>query len=89
MRLVEPEADLQRDLEMTQLVVVDVPADVGDLEPVKVVQGLRGTLDGAADGVVDALGGGADDLADRIDAVRHWLIPFAGSIAEAGHPWPA
>jgi hypothetical protein len=38
-------------------VVLDPAARVGDLEPVEVVQGLRGAADRAPDGVVDALGG--------------------------------
>ena len=63
--LVQPEADLQRDLEPAAAVVLDPAARVGDLEPVEVVQGLRGAADRAPDGVVDALGGGADDLADE------------------------
>jgi hypothetical protein len=34
------------------------------IEPVEVVQGLRGAGDGSPDRIVDALRGGADDLAD-------------------------
>jgi hypothetical protein len=70
-RLVETEADLQRDLEAAAAVVLDPAARVGDLEPVQVVQGFRGAGDGALDRVVDALGGGADDLADGVDVVCH------------------
>jgi len=47
-----------------ELAVLDVPPHVGDLEPVEVVQGPRGPADGHLDGIVDAGGGGADDLAD-------------------------
>jgi len=36
--LVQPEADLQRDLEAEAAVVLDPAARVGDLEPVEVVQ---------------------------------------------------
>src|SRR5262249_36770272 len=68
--LVQPEADLQRDLEPADA-VLDPPAHVGDLEPVEVVQGLRGAGDRAPDRVVDALRGRADDLADGVDVVCH------------------
>src|SRR5207244_9252030 len=70
-RLVQAEADLQRDLESAAAVVLDPAAHVGDLEPVEVVQGLRGAGDRAPDRVVNALGGGADDLADGVDVVSH------------------
>src|SRR5208337_5463306 len=60
--LVQPEADLQRDLEVAGPVVLDPAPRVGDLEPVEVVQGLRGAGHGSPDGIVDALGRGADDL---------------------------
>jgi hypothetical protein len=62
-RLIKPETDLQGDLEVA-LPVLDAAARIGYLEPVEVVQGLRGASDGPPDGVVDAFGGGADDLAD-------------------------
>src|SRR5689334_6603578 len=68
--LVEPEADLQRDLEAAAA-VLDPAADVGDLEPVQVVQGPRGAGHGPPDRVVDAVGGRADDLADGVDVVCH------------------
>src|SRR5260370_6144258 len=70
-RFVQPETDLQRDLEEAAAVVLDPAAHVGDLEPVEVVQGLGGARDRAPDRVVDALRGGADDLADGVDAVCH------------------
>src|SRR6516164_6133753 len=74
--LVEPEADLHGDLEVTAPVVPDAAPHPGDLEPVQVVQGLRGAAYGALDRVVDALGGGADNLADRIYVVCHrWSFP--------------
>src|SRR5271165_5039407 len=68
--LVQPEADLQRDLEVAAPVLDPAP-HVGDLEPVEVVQGLRGAGHGAPDRIVDALRGGADDLADGVNAVCH------------------
>ena len=62
--LVQPEADLQRHLEVAALIVFDPAADAADLEPVQVVEGLRGASDRDLDRVVNALGRGADDLAD-------------------------
>ena len=62
--LVEPEADLHGDLEVTEPVVLDAAAHPGDLEPVQVVQGLRSAAHRALDRVVDAVGRGADDLGD-------------------------
>src|SRR3984893_7677825 len=59
---VEPEADLHGDLEVAATVVLDAAPHPGDLEPVQVVQGLRGAADRALDSVVDDLGGGTDDL---------------------------
>src|SRR4051794_21260868 len=44
-QLVQPEPDLQGDLEVLDLAVVEVAADVGGLEPVEVAQGLRRPLD--------------------------------------------
>src|SRR5580704_10320010 len=74
--VVEPEADLHGDLEVTAPVVLDAAPHPGDLEPVQVVQGPRGAADGALDRVVDALGGGADNLTDRIHVVCHrWSFP--------------
>ena len=68
--LVEAETDLQRHLEVdARAVLLDPPADVADLEPVEVVQGLRGAADGHLDRIVNAGGRGADDLAHGIDAV--------------------
>jgi len=62
--LVEPETDLDGDLEVAMPIVIDPAPQIGDLEPVQVVQGLRGAADGAPNSIIDALGGGTDDLAD-------------------------
>src|SRR4051794_14341403 len=59
--LLEAEPDLHGDLEMADLAVHDVPADVGGLEPVEVPQGLCGAGQPVADGVVDRLRRRADD----------------------------
>src|SRR5690348_2313643 len=40
--LVEPETDLDGDLEVAMPIVFDPAPQIGDLEPVQVVQGLRG-----------------------------------------------
>ena len=46
-------------------------ADLGHLEPVDVPQRAGGPLDAVANGLVDALGRGADDLGDAVGAVGH------------------
>jgi H+/Cl- antiporter ClcA len=83
-RFVQPEADLHRDLDVVHLVVLDVPADAGDLEPVEVAQRLGRPADRALDRVVQPDRRGPDDLGDRVDVVRHrypfrlaraWLYP--------------
>ena len=48
-------------------------ADLGDLEPVEVPERAGGALDAVADGLVDPLGGGSDDLGDAVGAVGHAL----------------
>ena len=53
--VLQAEAQLEPDLEVLDLVVDDMAADLGDLEPVEVTQRAAGPLDGVADGVVDAL----------------------------------
>ena len=49
-RVVEPEAEPQLHLIVGNLAVGDVPADLGDLEPLHMAQGFRGPCDGALDG---------------------------------------
>src|SRR5690606_36543260 len=70
----EAEADLQADLEVGHLPVLDLAAYFGNLEPVEVAQGLRGPADAVADGLVDALRRGADDLGHPVRAIRHLQI---------------
>ena len=67
----EPEADLHADLHVVDDAVLDVPADLRHLEPVDVAQRLGGALHAVADGLVDAVGRGADDLGDAVGAVGH------------------
>src|SRR5688500_15395810 len=69
--VLEAEADLHADLEVLDDPVLGLSADLGDLEPVDVAQGLAGALDAVADRLVDAVGRGADDLRDAIGAVGH------------------
>src|SRR4051812_48434845 len=69
--VLEAEAELEADLEVLDGVVLDLAADLGDLEPVEVAQRLRRPLDAVADGLVDALGGRPDDLGDAVDTVGH------------------
>src|SRR6476620_4969529 len=69
--VLEAEAELDADLEVLHPAVVHLAADLGHLEPVHVAQRLAGALDPVADGLVDAVGRGADDLGDAVRAVRH------------------
>src|SRR5690606_37263580 len=62
--VLEPETDLQTDLDVRDPALGELAADLGDLEPVEVAQGLRGSADAVADGLDHALRRGADDLGD-------------------------
>src|SRR5690606_3690360 len=66
-----PEADLQTHLPVLDLPLLDLPAHLGHLEPVQVAQGFRGPADAVADGLIDAVVRGADDLGDAVGVVRH------------------
>src|SRR6266542_5347003 len=69
--LVEAEPDLHRDLEVADLAVLKVAADVGDLEPVEVAQGGARSGDAVAHRLVDRVRGGSHDLGDPVDVVGH------------------
>src|SRR3954454_19574057 len=69
--VLEAEADLEPDLEVLHVAVLDLSAHLGDLEPVDVTQGRAGPPYGVADGLVDAVGRGSDELGDAVGAVRH------------------
>jgi Protein of unknown function (DUF1205) len=62
LRILHPEPDLHSDLEVLDLAVDKVPADVGDLEPVQASHRSCRALDPDADSVVNSLRGGAYDL---------------------------
>ena len=62
LRILHPESDLECDLEVFDLAVGQMPADVGDLEPVKAPERARRALHSDADGVVYSLLGGTNDL---------------------------
>jgi hypothetical protein len=62
LRILHPESDLECHLEVLDLAVVKVPADVGDLEPVKASHRTCRALYPDADRVVNSLRGRADDL---------------------------
>ena len=53
--VVETEADLHGHLEVADRLVGEVAADLGDFEPVKVMQRLRRPSRTVANGVVDAV----------------------------------
>ena len=54
--VVETEADLHGDLEVADRLIGEVATDVGDFEPVKMMQRLRRPSRTVADGVVHAVG---------------------------------
>jgi RNA polymerase sigma factor (sigma-70 family) len=61
----QPEADLQRDLEVVdRAVFLEVAADLGHLEPVEMPDGLPRPFERVLDRVVERPGGRSDDLAD-------------------------
>ena len=81
--LFEPEAHLQRHLEVPDAAVVEVAADRQYLEPVEVAEGLRGLLDRPVDRLGDALGGGARDLHGLVNGVAHRPIITATRLSSA------
>jgi hypothetical protein len=74
--ILEPEAELHRDLEVLDMVVDDLAADLGNLEPVEMAEGVAGSADGVLDGIVDALLGRPDDLGDAVRAIGHGSAPL-------------
>ena len=69
--VLEPEADLEPDLEVGDLVIDDLATDLGHLEPVEVPEGLPGAVQRAADRGLDSLRRRADDLGDPVGALAH------------------
>jgi len=51
--VLEAEAQLQSDLNVADGAVLDMPPDLGHLEPVEVTSRSRGSFDRVADGAVD------------------------------------
>src|SRR6266568_2594465 len=72
----ELEPDLQADLEVADGAVDDVPADLGDLEPVEAAQGAAGAADRVVDGLVDRVGRGPDKFGDPVRVI-HVRLPSA------------
>src|ERR1700754_639086 len=73
-RVLEAEADLHADLDVLDLAVDDLAADLGDLEPVEVPQRLGGPADAVAHRLVHSLVRRADDLGDAVGAVHGVLL---------------
>ena len=69
--LVEPEADLCRDLEAVDRAVNDVSTNGHDFEPFDVTQRLSSLRDSIASSVGDALARASDNLNDLIYVVCH------------------
>jgi YVTN family beta-propeller protein len=68
----QPEPDLEHHLVVgDRAVLIELPANLGDLEPVEVPQGLARAAKRIPDRVVDRARSGPDDLADGVDMVSH------------------
>jgi hypothetical protein len=70
-RLVQRKSDLDHYLEMGDIAVLDIAARLYHLEPLQVMQSLRGFLDGISIGVVDAGRGRSGELDQFVDVVAH------------------
>ncbi|CAG7640370.1 hypothetical protein SBRY_30422 [Actinacidiphila bryophytorum] len=75
-RGLQAEAELETHLVVVDLAVHDVPAYLGDLEPVQAAQRLRGPADAVAQGGVHALVRRADDLRHPVGVLGHGGLPF-------------
>src|SRR5437764_8483338 len=84
-RLLQLEPDLQADLEVADRTVDDVAADLGDLEPVQPTQGSAGPADRVADGLLDGVGRGPDQLGHAVRVI-HVHLPSARQPAALGTP---
>ena len=69
--VLKAEADFETYLEVRDVTVHDLAADLGNFEPVQVPQGLPGAVHCSPDGWLDSIRRGADDLSDTIGAVAH------------------
>ena len=83
-RQLDAEADLHRDLEVGDVAVDDLAADLLGLEPLDVPDGLRRLADRRPDRLVDARRAAADDLAQPVHVVAH----AASSLAVVPEPRP-
>src|SRR4029077_19926310 len=75
LHILQAEADFQADLEVRDLAVGDLAADLRHLEPVQVAQGLRGPADRVADGRLDAVRGRSDGLVYRGGVFGSFFLP--------------
>jgi hypothetical protein len=73
---IEREADLHRNLPMTDLPVLNVAARFDDLKPAKIAQRFGGTVDRIADCVFYRIGRTADQFDLLVDMVAHegWVL---------------
>src|SRR3954449_12889204 len=76
MELLEPEADLDRHLEVGDLAVGEVAADADDLEPLEAAQRLAGLRHGRADAVVDAGRRRPGDLDGLVHVIAQGALPL-------------
>src|SRR5579875_590446 len=70
----QPEAQLDADLEDRLGVVFNQSADLGDFEPIDVAQGLRGLLERVAYRLLNAVFGNPDHVDNLVGVVRHFFV---------------
>src|SRR5277367_2546943 len=79
----QSEPGFDRYLVVLDLAVLDMAADLDDLEPAEVSHRKGSLRDRAIDGLGDALLGTADELDDLVNMFRHWRFLPMGSPAAA------
>lgn len=75
MALFEPEADLERDLEVRHLAIDDMPARIGHFIPVHVLDRQRRLGNGIAYGLIAALRRRANQLDQLVSVCGHDVSP--------------
>src|SRR3954453_2325158 len=88
LRILHPEPDLERDLEVLDLTIGKVSADVTHLEPVETAQRTSCPLHRNADCVVDSLSRGANDFRQSVHMTIHGLAPsveFGATLASRAY----
>src|SRR5215813_11127926 len=74
--IVEAETHFEGHLEMVDVAVDEIAANAGHLEPVKIPQGLRGTVHPVPHRLIDAVGRRTHNLGDLVRAISHAPLPL-------------